>query len=126
MKSSSSVGPRSPAFSEFWLSPIATPWFVVIASPHASDRARSSAPDLADALSSLSVLAEAARESQAVSAPRGGATAFPRPNSLALPALQGIAAARDCAAARCSAGEWGPGDGVRRAEVAASRLLFMI
>ena len=28
MKSSSSVGPRSPAFSEFWLSAMATPWLV--------------------------------------------------------------------------------------------------
>ena len=29
MKSSSSVGPRRPAFSEFWLSATGTPWLVV-------------------------------------------------------------------------------------------------
>jgi hypothetical protein len=55
--------------------------------PDAADRVWSSAPDLADTLSSLSVLAEAARESLVVPAPRGGATAFSRPNSYALPAL---------------------------------------
>ena len=44
MKSSSSVGPRSPAFSEFWLSAMATPWLVVSTWPPASARTRSSEP----------------------------------------------------------------------------------
>ena len=42
MKSSSSVGPRRPAFSEFWLSATGTPWLVVSTWPLASTRTRSS------------------------------------------------------------------------------------
>ena len=42
MKSSSSVGPRRPAFSEFWLSATGTPWLVVSARPVESTRTRSS------------------------------------------------------------------------------------
>src|SRR5689334_10556043 len=42
MKSSSSAGPRSPAFSEFWLSLTATPWFVVRPRPPESTRTRDS------------------------------------------------------------------------------------
>ena len=44
MKSSSSVGPRRPALSEFWLSAIGTPWLVVSARPLESTRTRSSGP----------------------------------------------------------------------------------
>src|SRR5688572_13881366 len=44
MKSSSSAGPRSPAFREFWLSAIRTPWLVVRARPEESTRVRSSGP----------------------------------------------------------------------------------
>ena len=44
MKSSSSVGPRSPAFSEFWLSATGTPWLVVSGWPPESTRTRSSGP----------------------------------------------------------------------------------
>jgi hypothetical protein len=42
MKSSSSVGPRSPAFSECWLSATGTPWFVLRARAVESTRTRSS------------------------------------------------------------------------------------
>ena len=41
-KSSSSVGPRRPALSEFWLPETRTPWFVVSAWPPESTRAASS------------------------------------------------------------------------------------
>ena len=44
MKSCSSVGPRSPALSELWLSATGTPWFVVSAWPVESTRTRSSEP----------------------------------------------------------------------------------
>ena len=42
MKSSSSAGPRRPAFSEFWLSATGTPWLVVSARSPESTRTRSS------------------------------------------------------------------------------------
>src|ERR1044072_5863095 len=41
MKSSSSDGPRSPAFNVFWLSFIPVPWFVVKGSPVESSVLRS-------------------------------------------------------------------------------------
>src|SRR5688500_6840474 len=44
MKSSSSAGPRSPAFNEFWLSETWTPWLVVSIRPDESTRERSSGP----------------------------------------------------------------------------------
>jgi hypothetical protein len=105
MKSSSSAGPRSPALSEFWLSPTGTPWLVVSTWPPASVRAWSSEPApaafpstgatpvLADALTSLSVLADAASDGGSTVCPAAGATALSRPNSLLLMALCGIAAA---------------------------------
>src|SRR3977135_4518373 len=40
MKSSIRVGPRNPAFREFWLSLTGTPWFVVSARPLESTRTR--------------------------------------------------------------------------------------
>ena len=46
MKSSSSVGPRRPAFSEFWLSATGMPMFVVSAWPPALTRTRGSEPSL--------------------------------------------------------------------------------
>ncbi|MGC4061090.1 MAG: hypothetical protein QM749_09735 [Aquabacterium sp.] len=70
MKSSSSAGPRSPAFSEFWLSATGTPWLVVSTCPrrvgaHAVEIAAgcvgsrcggSSSPIFGEELTSLSVL----------------------------------------------------------------------
>src|SRR5688572_28652842 len=69
MKSSSSAGPRRPAFSEFWLSATGTPWLVVSTRLPESARTRSSGPlvglnptggapdpSLVDGLLSLSVL----------------------------------------------------------------------
>ncbi len=115
MKSSSSVGPRSPAFSEFWLSPTPTPWLVVSIWPVESTRTRSSEafvglvpgvaplPVFAEALLSLSVLAPTSTDPGSTVAPTGGETALARPCSFALLALNGIAATSECVAAIFSA-----------------------
>jgi len=58
--------------------------------------------DLAEALSSLRVLAKEAGESMAVLVPRGGVTAWAWPNACVWLALWGMAAARACTAACCS------------------------
>ena len=81
---------------------LTTPWLVVMGWPDASDLAVSIALLLADTLASLSVLADAVGEGLETVVPRGGATALSRPKSCAFVALWGIAAARACAAARCT------------------------
>jgi len=86
MKSSSSVGPRRPAFSEFWLSATSTPWLVVSARAPESTRAASSEPVLvsspdttgpeptfADTLVSLSVLPVTAPVAGNADGPSAGA-----------------------------------------------------
>src|SRR4030095_13441008 len=105
MKSSSSAGPRKPALSEFWLSAMGTPWFVVRTRPPESVRTRSSdalpglklicglpLPTFCEALISVSVRAETSG--------CGGATAWPTAgsrarslNSLGFAALKGNAEA---------------------------------
>src|SRR5687768_9158875 len=122
MKSSSSDGPRSPALSEFWLSPIVTPWFVVSARPDESTRTRSSASlaGLNPAVAGLPLLPVALR-SDSVLAPTlgsGGSTLCPgcgvrdaSPYSLGFAALNGNAsatisvAAIFAVAASCTAAE---------------------
>ena len=96
MKSSSSVGPRSPAFSECWLSATGTPWLVVSARPVESTRTRSSGPAsgfwpmvgaplpvLSEPLASLTVLEPTIGSSGLTDAPggrrhRGGRIVFAR------------------------------------------------
>ena len=116
MKSSSSVGPRSPAFSEFWLSAMATPWLVVSTWPPPSARTRSSepivaftpgrgvlSPVLSEGFDSLSVLAVTAGEAGSACRPSGGCTALSRPSSSGLLAFHGICATNACVSAACSA-----------------------
>ena len=106
MKSSSSVGPRRPAFSEFWLSAIGTPWLVVSTWPPESTRTRSSgpiagiepgggapSPVLAEAFASVSVLPVTAGSGGFAVAPGLGVLEA-APISLDLLALNGKAAAR--------------------------------
>src|ERR1044072_8225373 len=107
MKSSSSAGPRSPALSEFWLSAIGCPKFVVRARPPESTRTRSSGslpglrprrawvPTLGDVASSLSVLAVTSWLGGSAVAP-GGGTRAASPYSLPLLSLNGKAAGRSC------------------------------
>src|SRR5687768_5265473 len=103
MKSSSSVGPRSPALSEFWLSAIGTPWLVVSTRPPESTRTRSSGPTVglkltcglprptfSDAFTSVSVLPPTIGCGGSTACPCGGAIAA-SPNSPGLAALCGIA-----------------------------------
>src|SRR6478735_195053 len=105
MKSSSSAGPRRPAFSEFWLSATGTPWLVVSTRSAESARTRSSgvlvvlspiggAPDptLGEGLTSVSVLPVAAGSRGAWCAPSRGVRAA-SPYSPALVRFSGMAAA---------------------------------
>ena len=102
MKSSSSVGPRRPAFSEFWLSATGTPWLVVSARPVESTRTRSSGPTvgfwpmfgpplptLSDPFSSVTVLAPTIGSAGLTDAPSGGASAASGSYSAALFGLNG-------------------------------------
>src|SRR5688572_24432256 len=111
MKSSSSVGPRRPALSEFWLSAIATPWFVVSSRSVESTRTRSSGPTVgfwpmlgpplptfSDPFSSLTVLAPAIGSEGLTDAPTGGASAASGSYSAALLGLNTKAAAMSCVA----------------------------
>jgi hypothetical protein len=116
MKSSSSAGPRNPAFSEFWLSATYTPWFVVMARAPPSARTRSSGPIvelkpvvgapepvLGEGLVSVSVLPVTATSSGSSGLPAGGLRAL-SPNSANLIGLVGIASARAAAPAALRAG----------------------
>src|SRR6188508_801 len=103
MKSSSSVGPRSPAFSELWLSATGTPWLVVRTRPVESTRTRSSAPVLSEPLSSLTVLAPTMGSAGLTDAPSGGASAASGSYSAALFGLKANAEATSCVPAAFSA-----------------------
>ena len=102
MKSSSSVGPRKPALSEFWLSATGTPWLVVSTRPPESTRTRSSGPfvglklicglplpTFSDAFVSVSVLPVTIGCGGSTLCPVGGCIAA-SPNSPGLAALYGI------------------------------------
>ncbi len=115
-KSSSTVGPRSPALSEFWLSATSTPWLVVNACPVESTRAPSSesvvalrpgtappAPTLADSATSLSVLAPSASTGGLTDSPSTGAWPASSPWSCCFSTFAGIAAATACVAAALAA-----------------------
>ena len=90
MKSSINVGPRRPALRELWLSPTATPWFVVRARPVEStltrvkesfvgfDPGSAGAPDFGVALTSLSVLPVTVRLGGSTCCPSLGLTAAAR------------------------------------------------
>ena len=104
MKSSSSVGPRSPALSEFWLSAIGTPWFVVSTRSPESTRTRSSEPIvsfeptggvplpvLSDAFSSVTVLPVTSGSRGFAVGPGAGRSAASGSNSRGLLALYGKA-----------------------------------
>src|SRR4030095_1918104 len=116
MKSSSSVGPRRPAFSEFWLSAMGTPWLVVSTRSVESTRTRSSGPTvgfwpmlgpplptLSDPFSSVTVLAPAIGSDGFTDAPSGGASAAAGSYSAALLGLKVKAEATSCVAAAFSA-----------------------
>src|SRR5687767_13787229 len=116
MKSSSSVGPRRPAFREFWLSAIGTPWLVVSTRPVESTRTRSSGPTvgfcpmlgpplptLSDPFSSVTVLAPTIGSADLTEAPFGGVTITSWSYSAALFGLKGNADATSCAPAAFSA-----------------------
>src|SRR6187397_3045375 len=105
MKSSRSVGPRSPALREFWLSAMNTPWLVVSARPDESTRTRSSGPlpglkligglplpTFSDELDSDSVLAPTIGWGGSTLCPTAGSLDA-SPYSLGFAALKGIAAA---------------------------------
>src|SRR6188768_4580645 len=116
MKSSSSVGPRSPAFSEFWLSATGTPWLVVSTRPVESTRTRSSGPTvgfwpmcgpplptLSEPLTSLTVLAPTIGSAGLTDAPLGGASAASGSYSAALFGLKANADATSWVPAAFSA-----------------------
>ena len=115
IKSSIKVGPRKPAFSEFWLSPTGTPWLVVSTQPLSSLRAPSRdalrafspsagwpAPVFAEGIVSPAVLAVASASPVATCTPSTGVRAASPywPSSLGLTAM----AAASCwlAAVFCS------------------------
>ena len=116
MKSSSSVGPRSPALSECWLSATGTPWLVVSARAVESTRTRSSGPTsglwpmfgeplpvFSLPFASVTVLEPTIGSAGLTKAPAGGASAACGSYSLALFGLNGKAAARSPVAAAFSA-----------------------
>src|SRR5688572_23733292 len=102
MKSSSSVGPRSPALSELWLSPTGTPRLVVRLRLVESTRTRSSGaivrftpvggdplPTFSEPLVSVTVLAPTIGSFGVADIPTGGAIAAAGSYSAALVALNG-------------------------------------
>src|SRR5688500_6243557 len=107
MKSSSRVGPRSPALSECWLSATGTPWFVVSVRLDESTRTRSRGPMVlfapttgeplpvfSEPLVSVTVLDPTIGSSGLTDVPTGGASSGSLPYSSGLLALNGVAAAR--------------------------------
>ncbi|MCY1369655.1 hypothetical protein D9M69_567070 [compost metagenome] len=106
MKSSSSTGPRTPYFSEFWLSAMGTPWLVVSICPEESTRTRSSdsmvqftpsvatPPVFSEWFSSESVLPDGSRDCGSTVAPGSGDKPFWKPCSPALVGLKGMDSAR--------------------------------
>src|SRR5688572_14555814 len=109
MKSSSSVGPRRPAFSEFWLSATGTPWLVVSTRPDESTRTRSSGaivlflpigglplPTFSEPFVSVTVLDPTIGSGGTIEGPSGGAVAAAGSYSSALFGLNGKLAATSC------------------------------